>query len=261
MSVREGVMRALRRIPLEVLQVLIGVFFLCSWEWLGRAGLLSPVFFPTPSVILRTLIRLLSTGELAAHLQVTLARTAAGLFLGGTMGLLIGLPMGWFPRFRRFMDPFVAGFHAVPKISLLPLIMIVAGIGEAPNLVIIALASFFPMAINALAGVQQISPLYGEVARNYGAGPLQTFRRVILPGSLPLLFAGMRLAVNSALVVTIAIELVVAQQGLGSMIWQAWETLRIEALYASILMTAVLGVAFNLILGRLARWAIPWRPI
>ena len=250
----------LHRVPLGILQALIVAGFVCAWEALGRAGLLSAVFFPTPSVILETLAGLLASGELASHLQATITRMAGGFLLGGSAGLAIGLPMGWFPGFRRLVDPFVAALHAVPKISLLPLIMIVVGIGEAPTLVIVALASFFPMAINALAGVQQISPLYCEVARNYGAGPFQMFRRVILPASLPMLFAGARLALNAALVVTIAVELVVAQRGLGAMIWQSWETLRVEALYASILTTALLGLTFNLGLGLLARWAMPWRP-
>ncbi|MFZ0427310.1 MAG: ABC transporter permease subunit, partial [Acidobacteriota bacterium] len=150
------------RFPVRGLQALIALACVGSWETLGRAGWLSPIFFPTPWVILKTLIALLSSGELVTHLAATLLRVTCGFVLGGVVGLLIGLSMGWSRRLRELLDPFVAALHAVPKISLLPLIMIVMGIGEAPNLVIIGLASFFPIAINALSGVRQIDPLYCE---------------------------------------------------------------------------------------------------
>ena len=245
---------------LRTLQVLVVGGLLAIWEIAGRAGWVSPVFFPTPWAIFKLTVELFRTGELTAHLGATLSRMIGGFLLGGVIGVLIGLPMGWSAPIRRFLDPFVASVHAIPKISLLPLIMIVIGIGEAPKLVIIGLASFFPMVINSLAGVQQISPLYCEVARNYGAGSWGILRKVILPGSLPMIFAGIRLAFNSALVLTIAVELVTADTGLGALIWTAWETFRIGALYAAVFITALLGVLFNFVLGRIARWAIPWQP-
>ncbi|HXK61680.1 MAG TPA: ABC transporter permease [Acidobacteriota bacterium] len=252
-------MRMLRLLSVTAVQALIAIAFLATWEIAGRAHFISPIFFPVPSVVVRTVFDLFRSGELIVHLGATLSRMAGGFLVGGLPGVMLGLLMGWSPRLKVLLDPFVAALHPVPKISLLPLVMILLGIGEAPNLVVIGLASFFPMLISSLAGVQQISPLYCEVAKNYGATTLRMFHRVILPGSLPLVFAGIRLAVNSALVVTISVELVAAQTGLGSMIWTAWETLRIEALYATVLLTALLGLTFSVVLNHLARWAIPWQ--
>ncbi len=252
-------MKKSRISSVTAVQLLIAAGFVGTWEILGRAGLVSSLFFPAPSVILRNLVDLFRTGELVVHLGATMSRMAGGFLMGGILGVMIGLPMGWSPRLQGFLDPFVAALHPVPKIALLPLVMIVLGIGEAPNLVVIGLASFFPMLISSLAGVHQISPLYCEVAKNYGATSLRMFHRVIFPRSLPLIFAGIRLALNSALVVTISVELVAAETGLGSMIWTAWENLRIEALYATVFLTALLGLSFSLVLNRLARWAIPWQ--
>jgi NitT/TauT family transport system permease protein len=167
--------------------------------------------------------------------------------------------MGWSQRLRIVIDPFIAAAHPVPKIALLPIIMIIFGIGESSKVVVVGVAAFFPMVINAMAGVRQISPIHFEVAENYGANPVKTFTRVVVPGSLPLVLTGARLALNTALLLTIAVELVAAQKGLGVMVWFAWQTLRTEELYASVAATATMGVSFNLLLQRLAAHLVPWQ--
>ena len=116
------------------------------------------------------------------------------------------------------------------------------------------------MFINCMAGVQQISPIYFEVANNFKANPFKVFRQVVWPGSLPMVIAGMRLALNIALLLTITVELVTAQEGLGVTIWFAWETLRTEELYAGLIVIAALGIGFNLLLQRFRLYLVPWRP-
>jgi len=240
------------------LSVLIFLLVLCLWEWLVSAGRLSSLFFPAPSVILRTLLLWIFDGQLAPHLAITLSRVLAGFVIGGVSGLFLGLVMGWSRRLRTVIDPFIAATHPIPKISVLPLIMIIFGIGETSKMVVVAIAAFFPMVINTVAGVRQINPLYFEVTENYGAKPIKVFRRVIIPGSLPLILAGMRLALNSSLVITIAVELVAAERGLGALIWLAWETLRTEELYASLVVTAALGIGINFFLQYLTKRLVPW---
>jgi NitT/TauT family transport system permease protein len=139
--------------------------------------------------------------------------------------------------------------------------MIVFGIGETSKVVVVAVASFFPMLINTMAGVRQIHPIHFEVAKNYGASLRKIFTRIVVPGSLPLILTGMRLALNIALLLTIAVELVAAQKGLGSMIWFAWETMRTEELYVSLIVTAILGISFNFLLQTITKYLIPWRVI
>ena len=126
-------------------------------------------------------------------------------------------------------------------------------------MVVVAVGVFFPMLINTMAGVRQISLIHFEVAQNYGASLFKVFTRVVVPGSLPLVLTGARLALNIALLLTIAVEMVAAQEGLGEMIWFAWETLRTEELYASLIVIAALGISFNFLLQRLRARLVPWQ--
>jgi len=229
------------------------------WELAVYEGWLSSIFFPPPSVILSTFTKLILNRKLLDHTGITLWRVLEGLILGGVPGLALGLLMGWSSRLYRLINPLVAAGHPVPKIAILPLVMIIFGIGEISKIVVIALTTFFPILINTAVGVQQISPIHFEVAKNYGASLGKTFTRVTLPGSLPLIMAGIRLSLNLALLVAIAVELVSAQKGLGAMIWLAWQTLRTEELYVSLAVTAALGMFFNLLLHRLTLYLVPWQ--
>ena len=161
------------------LPAVIFIAILTVWEWCVRTGSLSSLFFPPPSVLVVTVVRLIASGELVTHVSATLSRVLLGFALGGVSGLILGLAMGWSNRLRIIIDPFVAAAHPVPKIAILPLIMIVFGIGEASKVVVVAVATFFPMLINAMAGVRQISAIHFEVAQNYGANMINTFTRVV----------------------------------------------------------------------------------
>ena len=245
-------------LPEPIMVLLVFILCLGAWEWLIYKKALSALFFPAPTTIAQTIVQLIKTGALSSHLGPTLSRQFLGFGLGGACGLLMGLAAGWFPQLRKIIDPFIAAAHPVPKIAVFPLIMIIFGLGEISKVVIIAIAAFFPMVINTMAGVRQIPSLYRDVAKNFGASPVKTFQRIVLPGSLPHIMVGTRLALNMALLLTIAVELVTAQKGLGALIWLAWETMRIEELYASLVVIALLGIGFNMMLQRIATYLVPW---
>lgn len=232
---------------------------LLCWEIAARKGWVSALFFPPPSKVLLIFFQSIMDGTLLRHLASTLLRVFLGLVLGGAPGLLLGLAMGWSHRLRRLIDPFVAATHPVPKIAVLPLIMVLFGIGELSKVIVVSLGAFFPMLISTMSGVQQISPVYFEVAKSCGAKSRHVFSRVVLPGSLPAVMSGMRLALNTAFLIAIATELVAAKEGLGAMVWFAWQTLRTEELYVSLSVTAALGIGFNFLLQRLAGRLIPWQ--
>jgi NitT/TauT family transport system permease protein len=231
-----------------------------AWELLSRVGIVSPTFVPAPTSILRTLGAEIASGVLPGHLAATLGRVVPGLAAGGTAGLLLGLAMGGSRRLRGIVDPFIAALHPVPKLALLPLFMVLLGLGEAPRIAVVALACFFPMLLSAMAGVRQISPIHFEIARNYGASRRQMLMRVVLPGSLPMVLTGVRLAANAALVLAIAVEIASATRGLGSLVWLSWQVFRVELLYATVIVTALLGVGINALLQWSARRLVPWLP-
>lgn len=236
----------------------IGAAALAIWEAAARSGVISPLFFPPPSLIAATTWRLLLSGELIENGAATLLRVLAGMLLGGIPGLILGLFMGWSRSLRVALDPFIAAAHPLPKIALLPLIMIIFGIGEPSKVFVAALGAFFPLLINAMAGVRAIHAIHFEVARNYGARPLHVMRRVVLPGSLPHTLSGWRLAFNMSLLLTIAAEIVSARVGLGAVIWLAWETMRPPDLYASLVVIVLFGLAANAVLDLLGRRLTPW---
>jgi NitT/TauT family transport system permease protein len=247
---------------LEVWYPLIFVLaFLLLWEWLARTEQISSLFFPAPTSILGTLAEMVISGRLWPHLGATLLRLGSGLLLGCLPGYLLGMLMGWSERLRIIIDPIIAAIHPLPKIAIFPLILIIFGLGEISKVIAIAIAAFFPMLINSMAGVRQINRIYFEVTKNYGASRWKTLTRVVIPGSLPLTLAGLRIAINTALVITIAVELVAADEGLGVLTWFAWETLKIRVLYAALIVLGLLGLLINntlhLTTRRVARWHGP----
>lgn len=232
---------------------------LALWEVLVRIEVLSPLYFPPPTAVGRRLWELLADGTYPAHGRVTLSRMGFGLLVGTSLGFLIGVAMGRSEPLRRILDPIIGALYPIPKVAVLPLIMIFLGIGESSKLFVIALGAFFPMLISTLTGVIQIPSIYFEVAATYGSGPLALLRRVILPASLPTVLGGFRIALNSVIHITIAVEIVSAVTGLGSLVWFSWETLDVEKLYATLTVIAVLGVVTTHGVNRLSQKLVPWR--
>ncbi len=247
-----------RRLALVPVLVVAGLF--AFWEVMGRAGLISPIVAPAPSVVLGTLVTEIRSGNLASHLSATAVRLVVGLGVGGTIGILAGLAMGLSSRLRMVLDPIVAAVHPLPKIAILPLVMVVLGIGEQSKFAVIALAVFFPLVISTMTGVRQISPVHLDVARSYGATRRKLFTRVVIPASLPMILGGLRIALNTALGVTISVEVLAASRGLGALIWLSWEVLRIEVLYAALFVVAALGILFNVLIQFLLTRLVPWAP-
>lgn len=256
---RRGLVRALAGGVERAGPLLIILGALASWELSARTGLVSATFFPRPSTIGAALAGLVVSGEAFTHAGITLGRTLVGFAIGAGSGLLLGLAMGMWPRLHELLDPLVALTHPIPKIAVLPLILVVFGIDEASKIALGALGCFFPMLINTVAGVRQISSTHFEVARSYGAGQLRMFTRVVLPGSLPLVLAGARLSINVALMLVIAGELLVAQRGLGQMMWFSWQTMRIANVYAWLVVTSCIGILLNWFLAWLSVRLMPWR--
>lgn len=241
-------------VPLLILALLLLV-----WEWAVNARVLRPVLFSPPSVIVQTIAASFANGSLTLNVGVTLLRVFAGLLLGGSVGVVVGLLMGWSRTVRDNTDPWIAAAHAIPKVAILPLLIFFLGIGEEPKIALAALVAFFPMLINTMAGVGQINPIHFQVAQNYGAGLPQLFLRVIFPGSLPLILSGLRIAFNATFVVVIAAEMVSSATGLGMIVWRSWETLQVELLWSSLVLCAFIGIIFNLVLIVAARRLVPWQ--
>ena len=236
----------------------IALLLAVSWELAARSGWISPLVFPPPSRIIADFVPLWREG-LGHNLAATGIRFLTGAFAGGIPGIIAGLCIGWSSRLRRIADPFVAAIHPVPKIILFPLFIVIFGVSEVSKIAAIATGVFFPTLISAAAGAREISPLYIEVIRSHGGSTAALFRHVILPGSLPMILSGVRIAANVGLLVTIAIEFTVTADGIGSLIWLAWQTMRTEDLYVAMLTCSLIGIAINASIQWLLHRVAPWQ--
>lgn len=240
-------------VPIITLAVL-----LLLWELGSRAGWISTVFFPSPLKIFSSLWNLVKNGELLKALNATLLRFISGMICGAFAGAVFGLMMGWWPKINNFLSPWMAAFYPIPKIAIFPLLMIIFGIGEGSKFVAILLAAFFPMLIATLAGVQQISRIYFEVAQNYGVRGRRVFTRILLPGSLPSMMAGLKMASNTAFVIAISVEVISAKSGLGVLLWFGWQTFRVSELYAVLVVISLLGIILNYLIEKATTYLVPW---
>jgi ABC-type nitrate/sulfonate/bicarbonate transport system permease component len=239
--------------------VVVIAAILVLWQVLAQCGAISPVFYPAPTKVAQALRKLALHNKLHLDVLMTLQRLAIGFVIGAVPGVLIGLAAGWSRRLRVVVDPIIAAVHPIPKIAIFPLIMVVLGIGEASKVAVVAVTAFFPMVINTMAGVRHISPIHFDVAKNYGARGRHVFTHVVFPGSLPMILTGVRLGLNFSLLVAIATEMVSATRGMGALIWRAWQTMRIEELYAGLFIAAVLGISFNVLVYWLTARLVPWQ--
>lgn len=232
---------------------------LLLWEIAAYFGWIDVRFFPAPSKIFAEMMVLIQNGQLWAHLVASLYRLFWGFIFGGVPALILGISMGLSRTLRSIMEPLVAATYPIPKSAILPLILLIFGLGEASKIVMVAIGLFFPILINAMAGVLEIPKIHFDVARNFGASRLQTFRTIALPGAMPLIMTGVKLGVGMGLILIALAEMIGAKSGLGYMMWNAWEILSVETMYVGLIVIAALGVLFSLILNEVERFLVPWK--
>ncbi|MCK5342162.1 MAG: ABC transporter permease subunit, partial [Candidatus Heimdallarchaeota archaeon] len=162
------------------------------------------------------------------------------------------------PNLYAFLAPFIAALYPIPKIAIFPLLMIIFGIGEGSKFAAIFLSAFFPMLLTSLAGVQQINKIYFEVGKNYGVRNWKVFTHILFPGSLPSILAGLRLAANVSFIISISVEIISATSGLGVLLWFAWQTFRVNELYAVLVVISLLGIIINYLFELMTNYFVPW---
>jgi len=256
-AVRGGVLTRRRR---ELLASAFSpVLLLLAWEVTVRAGLLDARFFPAPSSIVETFGRLAMNGELWRHLSTSLSRIVIGFAMGAVPALLLGLALGLSRLARSIANPIIYSLYPVPKVAVLPLIMLIFGLGEMSKYVIIAIAVFFVVLVNTMAGVVQIDRIYFDVAKNFNTSRRDFYKSVLLPGAMPAIFTGVKLAMGIALVVLVTAEFVGASTGLGVLIYEAWQVFAIEQLFVGLVVVSFLGYSLSVLIDEVERRVVPWQ--
>lgn len=243
----------------RMLGILSPILLLMAWEIAARTNMIDTRYFPAPTTIFDSLIALGQSGELWTNTWASLTRLFWGFLVGGLPALVLGVLMGLYRPLRALCDPLIAATYPIPKSALLPLILLVFGLGESSKIAMVAIGVFFPVVINAVTGVQEINKIYLDVGKNFQASRWQVFYTIALPGALPFIMTGIKLGAGMGLILIALAEMVGARSGLGFMIWNAWEILSVETMYVGLLMIALIGFVFTLVLNEIERKFIPWK--
>lgn len=229
-----------RRFPLlRMASILAAV---AAWEVVTRTRIVPPVFLPPPTAVARELVHLVATGELWRSLGLSLGRIGLGFLLGGAAGLVIGVAAGVSRRAEAVIDPLVAAVYPIPKIALLPLLILWFGIGETSKVAIITIGAFFPVAIGTMTAIRDVDPILLRAAQSLGASPVQIITKVQLPASLPIVFASLRLAAGMSLLLVVSAEMIAATAGIGYLILYAGDLMQTARLLSGIVVLSALGL-------------------
>lgn len=239
--------------------ILSPIGLLLLWEIAARYGWIEVRFFPAPSTIIMTAVEMAGARLFWTDLGISLQRIAIGFLLGATPGLLLGLAMGLFAPARTVFKPLVAAIYPLPKIALMPLILLIFGLGEASKYVVVAIGVFFLMTINTLAGVMNVPRIYFDVARNLKASRSKIYFTVALPGALPGIFTGLRLCASQALLLLVAAEFVGASEGIGYRIWWSWSVFWVKNMYVGFAVIATIGFILAYSVDYASRRFLPWQ--
>jgi ABC-type nitrate/sulfonate/bicarbonate transport system permease component len=243
----------------RLLYLISPIGLIVLWQVLLMCGIGDRRFIPAPSDIARRFITLAASGELEWHVAVTLYRVLVGYVIGAAPAVAVGLLMAMFKPVRIFFDPLIAVLFPIPKIALMPLLLLAFGFGDASKIALVAIAVFFPVIVNTYVGAANIEKIYWDVARNYGASQTVMFSRIVFFGALPTIFAGLRIALAVSFIVLVASEFVATKSGIGYLIWNSWELLQVDVMFVGIVTIGVLGLITSVLFAEIERKAIPWK--
>src|SRR4051812_26928121 len=256
--------------------ILVPVLVIAFWEWLSRSGRISPAILPAPStVVLRWWHYLLPlepydpsqgskfawffSGELPQDALGSLYRVIVGFIIGAGIALPLGLFMGRKPLIYDLFNPLLQILRPIPPIAYIPLSILWFGLGNPPAFFLISLGAFFPVLVNTIAGVRNVDAIYVRVAQNLGAPPATLFRRVLLPGAMPSILAGMRIGIGVAFICVIVAEMIAVNNGLGYRILEAREYFWSDKIIAGMISIGLLGLAIDTGMARLNDRLLRWR--
>lgn len=241
----------------NVIRLASVVVFFAAWEYFGRH--MNPIFMVPPSAIFAAAVDLARDGTLWTAMQQSLYPFVTGLAITIVGGILIGIAMAQWPVVEYILDPFVNAFYAIPRIALIPLIILWVGLEFAGKVTILVSIAIFPVIVNTYAGIKDVRGSMLEVGQAYGATPLQIFFKIVLPAAVPFIMAGIRLSVGLAIIGIVVGEFFTAISGLGGMIVEYANAFATAKLFVPVIVIAIVGIVLTEIVVRLERHLSRWR--
>jgi ABC-type nitrate/sulfonate/bicarbonate transport system permease component len=238
------------------------VFFalvLLGWELASRQRLIDPLFLPAPSQIWYALRDMTMSGELFRHLGASLLRIGGGWLIGTVAGVLLGGLIGLSWLGRSVGLPFISALFPVPKIALLPLLILWLGIGESSKVATIALGVFFPMAVSTYAGIDNVQRNLIRMAQSFDVPFPAIILNIVLPAMLPSILSGCRISASIALILVVSAEMIGANTGIGALLLTSGNLMQTDQLMAGLVAIAILGLLIGAFISWLERVLLAWR--
>lgn len=254
-KIRIPVMLTMRK---RIYPVVLILAVICVWQLLSGLGILNPFILPSPVSITLNFIGLLKDGRLIADAIASLRRVIIGFLISAITAIPLGLTLGMSWKLRELLEPIINFIRPIPPIAWIPLAILWFGIGNGPSYFITMIASFFPIFLNTLTGVENVSEEHRDVAKCFGADERMVLFQVIIPSSLPFLFSGMRIGLGMAWMAVVAAEMIAAFSGLGYLIIISQEMLRVERVVVGMMIIGLLGLILDQAVVRLKDRIIRW---
>jgi len=255
---------ALKKLYLQHEHLLIAssavLAFFMVWESMTRFSLVNPLFISSPTLVARAGYRLFAEGEIWKDLRVSGTEFIIGYLMAAGVAIPLGLAVGWYKRLYYILGPFIDALNAVPRVALLPIIIIWAGIGIWSKIVVVFLGAVIPMLINTFSGVKTTEQRFLRVARSFGASEFKIFWTIVFPGTVPFIFTGLKYASGRALLGVVVGELYAATAGIGFLITVAGATFQTDKVFVGILIITFTGILMVELLNRVEHLFDEWRP-
>ena len=236
----------------------VPIILMLTWIYFSETGQLNKLF-PKPQELVSTTLRFIKDGTLAANLEISIARAAGGLAIGGTVGFLLGMFTGLYHRADQVLNTPIQMIKSVPRLAILPLILVWFGIGETSKVVLIALSTFFPIYLNTFHGIRSIDRGLIEMGRVYGLSSWDMFRHIIFPGAVSSIMIGVRQSIGGTWLILIVAETVAAKSGIGFMATNAREYMMMDVIVLSMILYALLGSISDLAAVALTKRLLRWK--
>lgn len=256
---RPGAWRFLRRHYARVLGFAAVVVFLGAWQLASDANLINPLFCSSPSRIWNELGSLISTGQLWPNVWISAQEFGWGFIIAIVVAIPLGFLIGWYRPVEAIFSPFVTFLNAVPRVALLPLLIIWVGIGIDLKIAVVFLGALIAILINTITGIQSLDPQLVTMARSFGASDIKIFRTMALPGSVPYILSGIRVGLGHALTGVVIGELYASTSGVGHLIAVAGNTFQTDLVFAGVVIIAIFGLISTWILTLLEQHFQNWR--
>jgi NitT/TauT family transport system permease protein len=229
------------------------------WQVAGSLALVNPLFLPAPFAICEAIYQLAISGALWQHLAYSIMRIGIGWLLGSAAGIIVGFAIGLSRIARSIGITFISALFPIPKIALLPLLILWLGIGEEPKIATIALGVFFSTAISVYSGVDAVPRNLIRMAQSFNVPFATIVRRVIWPGALPSILSGFRITASVALLLVVSAEMIGAEYGIGAFVLQAGNLMQTDQLLAGVVILSLFGLTVGKLIGMLETRLLHWR--